>query len=91
MIFAGDDGKRGIRLVGATLWTDYLAFGEANQAGVMNACAAGMNDHRLITWQKQPWRRFRPQEAALLHHRSKSYLETTLSTGFDGGLTVEIE
>jgi hypothetical protein len=78
----------GIRFAGATLWTDYGIFGEANQAAVMNACAIGMNDHRLIGWQKKPWLRFRPQEAALLHHRSKSYLEATLSTGFDGPTVV---
>jgi Icc-related predicted phosphoesterase len=79
----------GIRCVGASLWTDYLAFGEANQAAVMNACAKGMNDHRLIGWQKRPWLRFRPQEAALLHHQSKSYLEDVLATPF-GGPTVAI-
>ena len=65
----------GLRLVGATLWTDYAIFGAANVAGVMNACASGMNDHRLIGWQKQPWLRFRPQEALLLHHRSRAFLE----------------
>lgn len=68
----------GVRFVGATLWTDYLVFGETNQAAVMNACASGMNDHRLIGWQKQPWLRFRPQEAALMHHRSKAYLTDVL-------------
>jgi Icc-related predicted phosphoesterase len=78
-----------VRLVGASLWTDYRIFGEANQAAVMNACASGMNDHRLIGWQKQPWLRFRPQEAALLHHRSRTYLEGVLSTPF-GGPTVVI-
>ena len=64
----------GVRFVGCTLWTDYGVFGTANVAHVMNACAHGMNDHRLIGWQKQPWLRFRPQEAALLHHQSKSFL-----------------
>jgi Icc-related predicted phosphoesterase len=78
----------GVRFVGASLWTDYRIFGDANQMAAMNACAAGMNDHRLIGWQKKPWLRFRPQEAALLHHRSKSYLEATLSTGFDGATVV---
>jgi Icc-related predicted phosphoesterase len=80
----------GVRFVGATLWTDYRAFGEANQAAVMNACASGMNDHRLIGWQKQPWLRFRPQEAALLHHQSKTYLEGVLATPFEGPTTVVI-
>jgi Icc-related predicted phosphoesterase len=74
----------GIRFVGATLWTDYRAFGESNVAAVMNACATGMNDHRLIGWQKEPWLRFRPQEAALLHHQSKTYLAVVLATGFAG-------
>jgi hypothetical protein len=84
----GADGAGMIRVVGATLWTDYQLFGEANQAAVMNACATGMNDHRLIRWQKQPWLRFRPQEAALLHHRSKAYIAETLATPFAGPTAV---
>ena len=78
----------GVRFVGATLWTDYGIFGEANQARVMNACAKGMNDHRLIGWQKKPWLRFRPQEAALLHHRSKAAITETLAAPFAGPTVV---
>ena len=78
----------GVRFVGATLWTDYRIFGESNQAAVMNACATGMNDHRRIGWQKQPWLRFRPQEAALLHHQSKTYLAEVLATPFPGPTAV---
>ena len=78
----------GIRVAGATLWTDYAIFGAANVAGVMNACANGMNDHRLIGWQKQPWLRFRPQEAALLHHQSKAFLTETLATPSNGPTVV---
>jgi Icc-related predicted phosphoesterase len=74
----------GVRFVGATFWTDYRIFGEANQAAVMNACATGMNDHRLIGWQKQPWLRFRPQEAALLHHQSRAYLKQAFTESFNG-------
>jgi hypothetical protein len=88
VILAGRDGERAIRVVGATFWTDYLAFGKANQFGVMNTCATGMNDHRLITWRKQPWRRFRPQEAALVHRESKAYLTGILATPFDGSTVV---
>ena len=68
-----------VRFAGCTLWTDYCIFGESNQAAVMNICARGMNDHRLIGWQKQPWLRFRPQEAALLHHRSREFLSESLA------------
>jgi Icc-related predicted phosphoesterase len=78
----------GVRFVGATLWTDYRILGEANQARVMNACAKGMNDHRLIGWQKKPWKRFRPQEAALLHHRSKADITETLAAPFAGPTVV---
>jgi Icc-related predicted phosphoesterase len=78
----------GVRIAGATLWTDYAIFGAANVAGVMNACAGGMNDHRLIGWQKEPWLRFRPQEALLLHHRSRAFLEHTLAIPFDGPTVV---
>jgi Icc-related predicted phosphoesterase len=81
-IVLGSSG--GVRFVGATLWTDYRVFGEANQAAVMNACATRMNDHRRIGWQKQPWLRFRPQEAALLHHQSRAYLRDTLMEPFNG-------
>jgi len=62
----------GVRFIGSTLWTDYRIFGEANQAAVMNACANGMNDHRLIGWQKRPWLRFRPAEAVALGVRKYS-------------------
>ena len=77
-----------VRFVGATLWTDYQIFGEVNQTAVMNACANGMNDHRLIGWQKQPWRRFRPQEAAQLHHKSKAFIAETLALPFSGPTVV---
>ena len=71
-------GDKGVQFVGATLWTNYEAFGEARKAAVMSACAAGMNDHRLIGWQKQPWQRFRPREAAIMHHQSANYIEQML-------------
>ena len=74
----------GVRFVGATFWTGYDIFGSNNVAGVMNACATGMNDHRLISWQKKPWLRFRPQEAALLHYRSLRYFTETLAVPYAG-------
>ncbi|MDE5462212.1 metallophosphoesterase [Bradyrhizobium sp. CSS354] len=80
----GGVGSGAVRIIGATLWTDYRAFGEASQGLVMNACAAGMNDHRLIGWQKRPWLRFRPLEAALMHGQSRGYIESVLRAGFEG-------
>jgi Icc-related predicted phosphoesterase len=71
-----------VRLVGCTLWTDYRAFGAANVPTAMRTAAQGLNDHRRITWSKQPWARFRPAEALLLHSRSRKFLQTTLQTEY---------
>jgi Icc-related predicted phosphoesterase len=88
VVIGNSAGVGAVRFTGATLWTDYAIFGPGNVAGIMNACANGMNDHRLIGWRKEPWLRFRPQEAALLHHRSKAYLTETLATPFEGPTVV---
>jgi Icc-related predicted phosphoesterase len=78
----------GVRLVGCTLWTDYALFGEARRPAAMRACAEGLADHRLIGWQKRPWRRFRPTQALQLHLRSKAFLTETLATPFRGTTVV---
>ncbi len=69
----------GVRFIGATLWTDYALFGEANLGRAMVAASRGLNDHRRISWSKQPWQRFRPQEALLLHRTSRKFIEQTLA------------
>ena len=86
-VVLGSAGNQ-IRFVGTSLWTDYRIFGEANQPAVMKACGAAMNDHRRISWQKQPWLRFRPDEAAQLHHESKAYIHSVLAVPFDGATVV---
>jgi Icc-related predicted phosphoesterase len=73
-----------VRFIGASLWTDYALFGEHNLPRAMLAAANGLNDHKRIKWSKEPWRRFRPQEALLLHKRSRAIIETTLARPFDG-------
>jgi hypothetical protein len=69
----------GVRFAGATMWTDYRIFGVNNAAAAMSAARTGMNDHRLIGWKKDPWERFRPQEALLLHAASRRFLAETLA------------
>jgi Icc-related predicted phosphoesterase len=78
----------GIRVVGATLWTDYLLMGEFMRASAMETARVGMNDHRKIAWSTNPWLRFRPQEAALLHGRSTVFLRDALARPFDGSTLV---
>ena len=76
------------RFVGSTLWTNYRLFGDANAVVAMEAARRGMNDHRLITWQKNPWKRFRPEEALLLHERSRRFIVDALTMPFAGNTVV---
>jgi predicted phosphodiesterase len=73
-------GADKIRFYGASLWTDYRLFGDHNVGAAMHAARHGMNDHRLIGWKRRPWERFRPQEAALLHARSRAFFAEALAT-----------
>jgi hypothetical protein len=66
-----------VRFIGCSLWTDYALFGDPQRG--MQAAARGLNDHRRISWSKQPWSRFRPQEAWRLHQQSRAFIETTLA------------
>jgi Icc-related predicted phosphoesterase len=77
-----------VRFVGCTLWTDYRLFGANNAATAMRVARDGLNDHRLISWRKNPWRRFRPEEALLMHTASKAFLVETLATPFAGPTVV---
>ncbi len=78
----------GVRFVGASLWTDYALYGEGYVSLAMHAASDGLNDHRRITWTKQPWTRFRPQDALSLHHQSRAYIEGVLATPFAGPTVV---
>jgi Icc-related predicted phosphoesterase len=71
-----------VRFIGATMWTDYALFGDAPRA--MQAAAYGLNDHQRIKWRRDPWQRFRPQEALLLHKRSRAFIEAALTAPFNG-------
>jgi hypothetical protein len=73
-----------LRVVGATMWTDYELFGERLREPAMRAAYDTMRDHKRIKWRRQPWQRFRPQEARQLHMQSRTYLEAELSKPHDG-------
>lgn len=75
-----------VRVIGATLWTDYALGGSIHHN--MQIARVTMRDHRKIKWQSQPWRRFRPLEAQLLHQASRSYIEDQLATAHDGPTVV---
>lgn len=59
----------GVRILGATLWTDYDLQGDQITGQV--ACMKRMNDHRLIeTEAAGPSRRFLPGHARALRGRA---------------------
>lgn len=70
----------GVRFCGGALWTDYGLFGPGLREAVMRTCRDAMNDHKKITWSKQPWRRFRPEEAAHLHRETRTAIERSLAS-----------
>ena len=75
---------KGVRLLGCTLWTDYELFEIRMREVAMRTAADTMLDHRRIKWSRNPWHRFRPTEARILHHQSRSFLETELARPHDG-------
>jgi Icc-related predicted phosphoesterase len=69
---------RGIRFLGATLWSDYDLHGPELREAAMRAAAGFMLDHKRIKWSRDPWERFRPAEARSLHLRSRKFFEEEL-------------
>ena len=73
-----------LRIIGCTLWTDYALFGESLREAAMRHAYDIMRDHKRIKLSRRPWRRFRPQDARMLHLQSCAFLEAELSKTFDG-------
>jgi Icc-related predicted phosphoesterase len=77
-----------VRFIGATLWTDYRLFGKTLRSSAMETARTGLNDHRHIGWAKNPWKRFRPEEAAVLHNRARLAIESHLVLHYPGPTVV---
>jgi Icc-related predicted phosphoesterase len=76
----------GVRIIGATLWSDYALHG--NQELGMDAAKYGMNDHRLIKRRAirpgTPGKfKLEPKEVAWHHLRQRIYIENELVKAFD--------
>jgi hypothetical protein len=66
---------RSLRILGATLWTDYAALGDARTA--MLAAALSINDHRLI--RRRDGGAFMPGDALAEHRLSRKWLAERLA------------
>lgn len=63
-------GHEQVRISGATLWTDYN-----NDPRAAETARRSMNDHRYISWRKEPWQRFLPSHATKMYRESLRYLQ----------------
>lgn len=78
----------GVRIIGATLWTDfsarpaYMPFADAVREA---SGPRGMNDYRLIkTGAGRSRDRFQPRDSIAAHKVSRAFIEKTLDEPFDG-------
>lgn len=77
----------GVRFLGATLWTNFLLFGEAQQYEAMNAGMSGLNDFRKIN---EGGLAFTPADAIALCDKSTQWLKSKLLDEPFEGKTVVI-
>lgn len=80
-LFERPDGGK-LRLLGATLWTDYAVLGDA-EAGMRQAEAI-VPDHKLIRLDAKGPGFFRPEDARAEHFLSRRWLAQKLGEPHDG-------
>ena len=75
----------GVRIIGATLWTDYSVIPDLPIDLVMDSAEARMPDHRVIRFNSgKESRVFLPSDALLIHQQELNWLEQQLASDFDG-------
>jgi predicted phosphodiesterase len=79
-------GDRVVRLLGCTLWTDFLLYGEEGIAPAMALAKERILDHSRIT--RDDGSRFLPADARSRHAASRAWLEEVLAEPFDGPTVV---
>jgi predicted phosphodiesterase len=77
---------KGVRFLGATLWTDFKLFGEQDSQYCMAVGQQGLNDFRVIHEGSRG--HFSPIHSVELHNKSKAFLLEKLQTPFDGKTVV---
>ncbi|MGK5025110.1 metallophosphoesterase [Janthinobacterium sp. RB2R34] len=78
----------GVRFLGATLWTDFLLFGEDRLEEALNAAQAYMPDYQHISTGGNTPRLLCAQDTAALHARHRAWLSEQLAQPFDGPTVV---
>jgi hypothetical protein len=73
--------ERNLRILGATLWTDFSLRGEAMQARDMTIAGQRMNDFRLIRYRG---RVLTPHDTVELHEAARKWLDARLAESHQG-------
>lgn len=74
-----------LRIIGATLWTDYKVNTLFPQDLVMFYIERSLSDHRMIEFNTgQSFRRFLPADALALHIKELNWIQRELSKPFEG-------
>lgn len=76
-----------VRVIAATLWTDFALFGAAQQDRMMDDAHHAMNDFQMIRIGGSFFKGERPLTPAdclRLHRESRGFLEAALAQPFDG-------
>jgi Icc-related predicted phosphoesterase len=76
-----------VRIIAATLWTDFELFGAAQQSRVMDEAHDAMNDFQMIRITSGLLRGERlltPSDCLRLHRESRIHIESELAQPFDG-------
>lgn len=76
------------RFLGATLWTDFGLYEEANWKVSANAAGELMNDYRRIRLADQGHRQLTPEDTRLCHLQDRRWLEGKLEERFAGWTVV---
>ncbi len=73
-----------IRVLGATLWSDFTLHGEADQSGAMDNAVLHMPDYRMIRTGWAPWHRLRPADTLMVCESTIRHLWEAVVHPFDG-------
>jgi predicted phosphodiesterase len=76
-----------VRIIAATLWTDFAIFGAAQREAAMKDAQDAMNDFRMIRvldGRRHGERLLTPSDCLRLHRESRGYIEQALAQPFDG-------
>jgi len=77
----------GVRFLGCTLWSDFLAAGQDELARSMEVCGRLLNDYEVITWSEGE-RPLEPGDTLALHEGSRRWLAERLAAPHDGPTVV---